>query len=84
MEDRENIPEIDPEQGLTAQQAAERTPAGTPVYPGKTEQEIILTHCFTFFNLIFVVLAVMLLSFLSANKEALFLLPLLSMAFQDN
>ena len=41
MEDRENIPEIDPEQGLTAQQAAERTPAGTPVYPGKTEQEII-------------------------------------------
>ena len=61
MEDRENIPEIDPEQGLTAQQAAERTPAGTPVYPGKTEQEIILTHCFTFFNLIFVVLAVMLL-----------------------
>ncbi|MGM9549564.1 MAG: HAD-IC family P-type ATPase [Faecousia sp.] len=63
MEDRENalLPGIDPEQGLTAQQAQERTPAGTPAHSGKTEQEIILTHCFTFFNLIFVVLAVMLI-----------------------
>ena len=50
----------DPEVGLTWEQAAQRTPAGTPKPTGKSEQEIILTHCFTFFNLIFVLLAAML------------------------
>ena len=66
MEHRENIPvtAADPEQGLTAEQVAERVQAGwvsgTPRPSGKTEKEIVLTHVFTFFNLIFVILAVML------------------------
>lgn len=50
-----------PDEGLTAEQAALRVPAGTAKPTGKSEQEIILTHCFTFFNLIFVLLAVMLI-----------------------
>ena len=57
--------DADPELGLTAAQTLERREfgweAGTPVPPGKTEQEIILSHCFTFFNLIFVVMGVLLL-----------------------
>ncbi len=50
-----------PDRGLTHEEAARRIPAGLPQPSGKTEQEILLTHCFTFFNLIFVVLAVMLI-----------------------
>ena len=53
MEERDLIPEIDPALGLTEQQVQSRTPAGKPVYSGKSEKEIVLTHCFTFFNLIF-------------------------------
>lgn len=60
MEERDLIPEIDPTLGLTDEQVQSRTPAGKPVYSGKSEKEIVLTHCFTFFNLIFVILAVML------------------------
>ena len=52
---------VHPEEGLTAVQAAERKPAGTAAPSGKSEKEILLTHCFTFFNLIFVVLAAMLI-----------------------
>ena len=61
MEERDLIPEIDPTLGLTDEQVQSRTPAGKPVYSGKSEKEIVLTHCFTFFNLIFVILAVMLI-----------------------
>ena len=67
MEQRQNIPVVSapPEAGLTAAQVEERTAAGwasgAPQHSGKTEKEIILTHCFTFFNLIFVVLAVLLI-----------------------
>ena len=61
MEERDLIPEIAPSLGLTDEQVQSRTPAGKPVYSGKSEKEIVLTHCFTFFNLIFVVLAVMLI-----------------------
>ena len=63
---RENIPVLcaDPARGLTAEQVQQRIHAGwvsgTPKPSGKTEKEIVLTHCFTFFNLIFVVLAAML------------------------
>ena len=49
-----------PEEGLTSAQAALRPAAGHPAPTGKSEKEILLTHCFTFFNLIFAVLAVML------------------------
>ena len=55
----------DPEQGLTAGQAAERAAAGTPTSRWrpltKTELQIVRDNVFTFFNLIFVVLAVCLL-----------------------
>ena len=66
MEERQNIPQISaaPEQGLTAGQVGERTAggwvSGAARPSGKTEKEIVLTHTFTFFNLIFVILAVML------------------------
>ena len=66
MEQRQNIPVIhaDPGVGLTAPQVGERVAAGwvsgAPAPSGKTEREIILTHCFTFFNLIFLILAAML------------------------
>ena len=46
--------------GLTSEQAAQRAPAGALKPSGKSEQEIVFTHIFTFFNLIFVILAVML------------------------
>ena len=67
MEQRESIPVVnpDPELGLTEEQVRQRIQAGwvsgTPRHSGKTEREIILTHCFTFFNLIFVVLGALLL-----------------------
>ena len=60
MEKTETTYRVHPEEGLTSGQAAQRKPAGTPKHSGKTEQEIVLTHCFTFFNLIFVILAAML------------------------
>ena len=52
--------QIHPDRGLTAEEAANRTPAGVPAPTGKSEKEILLTHCFTFFNLIFAVLAALL------------------------
>ncbi|MCI5767043.1 MAG: HAD-IC family P-type ATPase [Clostridiales bacterium] len=67
MEQRQELPvlEAPPALGLTAEQVQQRLAAGwaagAPRPSGKTEKEIILTHCFTFFNLIFVVLGVMLL-----------------------
>ena len=61
MEQTESIPSIPAEEGLTSEQAAQQTPAGAAKHSGKTEKEIVLAHCFTFFNLIFVVLAVLLI-----------------------
>ena len=61
MEEREMILCAHPDAGLTSEEAAKRAPAGTPKPTGKSEREIILTHCFTFFNLIFVLLAAMLI-----------------------
>lgn len=62
MENKDILPEqlIPPDEGLTSGQAAQRPAAGVIQNSGKTEKEIILTHCFTFFNLVFVILAVML------------------------
>ncbi len=54
-------PMTDPQLGLTEAEAARRTPAGHPAPSGKSEKEILLSHCFTFFNLIFLVLGGMLL-----------------------
>ena len=64
---RENLEPIQasPELGLTAEQVEQRIAAGwvsgEPAETGKTDRQIVLSHCFTFFNLIFLVLAVMLL-----------------------
>lgn len=44
MEERDSITEIDPSLGLTDEQVQSRTPAGKPVYSGKSEKEIVLTH----------------------------------------
>ena len=75
------IPEIihaDPSLGLTEEQAAARKEAGlaagVPSPTGKTEAQILLTHCFTFFNLIFLILAAMLLIARSSFMNMGFLL----------
>lgn len=60
MEERQTVICAAPDQGLTSEQAAQRKSAGTPKPTGRTEQEILLAHCFTFFNLIFLLLAVLL------------------------
>ena len=55
---------ITPETGLTAQQVQEHLEAGLgaglPADSGRSEKEIILRHSLTFFNLVFIVLAVLL------------------------
>ncbi len=62
----------DPEQGLSAAQAAERAEAGyanTPVAPpGKTVKQIILSNIFTYFNMIFLLLAVCIIAVRSWNN----------------
>ena len=56
---------ITPETGLTAQQVQEHLEAGLgaglPADSGRSEKEIILRHSLTFFNLVFIVLAVLLI-----------------------
>ena len=58
------VEEVDVREGLTFLQANQRLDGGwgnTPSQgPGKTEKEIILGHIFTFFNMVFVILAVLL------------------------
>ena len=64
MPARRDVPvfSADPEQGLTSQQARERADAGwlnLPVEPpGKTVKQIVYDNVFTYFNLIFCLLAV--------------------------
>ena len=52
-------------EGLTSQQARQRMASGLgnriTASQGTSEKEIVLRHCFTFFNLVFLVLAVFLL-----------------------
>ncbi len=58
------VEEADVREGLTSLQARQRLEGGwgneAPGGPGKTEKEIVLSHVFTFFNMVFVVLAVLL------------------------
>ncbi|MCC8123543.1 MAG: HAD-IC family P-type ATPase [Oscillospiraceae bacterium] len=76
---RKEVPVIraDPEQGLTAQEAAQRQEAGwdnPPVQaPSKSIKEIVKENVFTFFNFIFVILAVLLIMVGSYN-DMMFLL----------
>ena len=66
-----------PELGLTTAQAEEKITqglgAGMGTDTGKSEKEIILRHCLTFFNFVFIVLAVLLLVGKSSVKNMGFL-----------
>ena len=68
---------VDPERGLSAQQVQDRLDAGlhggTAEGAGLSEREIILRHCLTFFNFIFIFLAVLLLIGRSSPKNMGFL-----------
>ena len=68
---------VDPERGLSSQQARQRLEAGlhggTGEGAGQSEKEIILRHCLTFFNFIFIFLAVLLLVGRSSLKNMGFL-----------
>ncbi len=61
--ERPQVPllETDPVKGLTAEQAAQRMAAGLDTHaaasPTRSETEIIRDNIFTFFNLVFIVLA---------------------------
>ena len=77
---REYLPpvEADPQVGLTQAQVQQRIDSGwvsgVTKTAGKSGFEIILTHTFTFFNLIFVILAVLLVLGGSTVKNMTFLL----------
>lgn len=66
------VKEADPSRGLTAAQAEERARLGyanTPVEPpGKTVSQIILSNVFTYFNLIFFILAAFTIAVRSWNN----------------
>ncbi len=69
--------EVDPAQGLTRDQVAQRREGGwtnvSVASPTKTEKEIVKENVFTFFNLIFLVLAAALIA-VGAYKDATFIL----------
>ncbi len=68
---------VDPEQGLSSQQVQQRLDRGlgnqTSNSQDTTVGQIILKHCLTFFNLVFIVLAVVLLLCGSSIKNMTFL-----------
>ena len=68
----------DPKTGLDADQALLRKACGwsniAPASVSKTEREIILSHILTFFNLVFVALAVILVIVQSSPKNMTFLI----------
>lgn len=72
------IVQADPEQGLTQAQAEERKNGGWHNKTSQgvllTDREIILQHCLTFFNLVFIVLAVVLALAGSSVKNMTFLI----------
>lgn len=76
------VPEVTPETGLTEQQVQHRLMTGqgngAPQGAGLTEQQIIFRNVFTFFNLVFLVLAVVLLIGGSSVKNMTFLLVVIT------
>lgn len=68
---------MDDRKGLTQEQVAQRSAQGltnqTSVKTGRTEKEIILSHCLTYFNLVFLVLALVLAISGSSIKNMTFL-----------
>ena len=77
---RQEIPVInaDPMEGLSPEEAKRRKECGwangIPVSAGKTEKEIVLENILTFFNLVFVVMAVILAFAGSSVKNMTFLI----------
>ncbi len=71
------VENANPEAGLTSLQAEQRMLAGwgnqPPKSASKSEKEIILSHCFTFFNMVFAVLAAILVIGGSSVKNMAFL-----------
>jgi cation-transporting ATPase E len=84
---RQELPvlETDPGQGLTQEQAAQRLEKGwangISSSVSRTEKEIILQNVLTFFNLVFVVLAVILAISGSSVKNMTFLIVVVCNAF---
>jgi len=76
---RQEVPvlETDPSKGLTAEQVQQRRDGGwanhTEQSASRTEKEIILENCLTFFNFVFIALAVVLLLGGSSVKNMTFL-----------
>ncbi len=76
---RTDIPVVDcdPNEGLTPELVLMRKQGGwmnrTAKSAGKSEKEIVLENCFTFFNLVFIILAVILLLGGSSVKNMTFL-----------
>ena len=76
---RQDVEELSPapEEGLTSHQALTRAQRGWANIahdgPGRSEQEIILSNLLTFFNLIFVILAVLLILSGSSVKNCTFM-----------
>ena len=72
-----DVVDADPDQGLSLEQANERLRKGwangVPPAASATEKEIILRNCVTFFNLVFIVLAVILVLAGSSVKNMTFL-----------
>ncbi len=70
--------EADPELGLSNAQAKQRRDAGlsnaAPDSAGKSEKQIVLENCLTFFNLVFLVLAAVLVIGGSSVKNMTFLI----------
>jgi len=77
---RQELPvlETDPRQGLTKAEVRQRTDGGwtnvQTVSASRSEKEIILKNCLTFFNLVFVVLAAVLVLAGSSVKNMTFLI----------
>ncbi len=77
---RGQVPSLqtDPGYGLTQEQVRQRLDEGLDnagiKTAGKSEKEIILTHCFTFFNLVFLALAVFLALTGSSVKNMTFMM----------
>ena len=59
------VEQADPRVGLTQQEAQQRLSGGwgndAPESASKTDKEIILGHCITFFNIVFLILGLVLL-----------------------
>ena len=76
---RQDIPpmDADPGEGLSAEQVLLRKHGGwtnrAPASASKTEKQIVLENCLTFFNMVFIILAVVLLVGGSSVKNMTFL-----------